>query len=60
MAKEMGITVETLRQRIYAGVNHPPFQCPARGVYWFPKELAVTWARTKLPVTHEREVEHAS
>jgi len=53
MAEELGITKETLRQRIYAGKAHPPYQCPSRGVYWFPKELAVDWARKNLKVTHE-------
>jgi len=60
MADILGITTETLRQRIYRGADHPPYQCPARGVYWFPKELFVIWAKKDLKVTYQKEVSNAS
>lgn len=53
VAKFLGITTATLRQRIYSGKGHPPYQCPSRGVYWFPKELFIDWAKKKLPVNFE-------
>lgn len=53
VADMLGITPETLRQRIYSGKNHPPYQCPSRGTYWFPKELFRDWAAKKVPIKYE-------
>lgn len=51
MAEILGITVKTLKNRVYTGTNHPPFfnTGPRR---WFPKDEFDKWMKDRI----EREI----
>jgi len=55
MAKILNISIPRLKHRIYTRTRVPPFQSPGRGVYWFPKESFIEWAKS-LPVEQERSL----
>jgi hypothetical protein len=47
MAKMLGITVRTLQNRCYSGVNHPPFTS-LKHARPFPKNEYVRWCQTMM------------